>query len=101
MGTDKRARQKANRQARLAEAEAEASKEVRERSTKRFGKIAAVIAVIVAIFVLISVLGGDDEPSSTATFVATPVPEVDTTAVPEVQLLGDVDCAHAAPVRNQ
>jgi len=89
MGTEKRARQKANRQARLAEVEAEEIKETREASTKKFGKIAAVIGAIVAIIVLFSVLGGgDDEP--TATFRPTPVPEGEPTPTPEVVLAASV-----------
>ena len=44
MGTEKRERQKANRQTRLAEVQAEEAKEVREASTKKYGKIAAVVA---------------------------------------------------------
>lgn len=81
MGTEKRARQKANRQARLAEVEAEEVKETREASTKKFGKIAAVVAVLVAIVVLFSVLGGGDDESSGAIFQPTPVPAGEPTPV--------------------
>lgn len=89
MGTEKRERQKANRQARLAEVEAEELKETREESTKKFGKIAAVVAALIAIVVLFSVLGGDDEPT-TATFQPTPVAEGDPTPVPEIVLASSV-----------
>ena len=89
MGTEKRERQKANRQARLAEVQAEEAKETREASTKKFGKIAAVVGALIAIIVLFSVLGGDDEPA-TATFTPTPVPEGEPTPVPEVVLASSV-----------
>lgn len=92
MGTEKRARQKANRQARLAEVEAEAAKETREQSTRRLGRIAAVVAGIIGLIVLISVLrGGDDErvapifESDEQTQQAEPP-----TAVPEITLATSV-----------
>lgn len=90
MGTEKRARQKANRQARLAEVEAEEIKETREASTKKFGKIAAVVAAIIAIIVLFNVLGGGDDDNATATFRPTPVPEGEPTPTPEVVLATSV-----------
>ena len=64
MGTEKRARQKANRQARLAEVEAEEIKEQREVSTKKFGKVVAVVGGIIVLVLLWSfIFGGDDEDS--------------------------------------
>ncbi len=82
MGTDKRARQKANRQTRLAEVEAETVKDTREASTKRFGKIAAIVAGVIVLFVLINVLrGGDDD--NVAQFAPTPVAEGQPTPTPE------------------
>jgi len=88
MGTDKRARQKANRKARLAEVEAEAVKETREESTRKFGKIAAVVGGIIAIIVLWNIFtGGDDDGNvATAEFVPTAVPEMTPTPVPEIVL---------------
>lgn len=81
MGTEKRARQKANRQARLAEVEAEEIKETREASTKKFGKIAAVVGALVVIIVLFTVLGGGDDDGTTAVFQPTPAPEGEPTPV--------------------
>ena len=77
MGTDKRARQKANRQARLAELEAEEAKEHREQSTRKFGKIAAVIGGIIALVVLWNIFTGGDDDDSVAEFAPTAVPETD------------------------
>lgn len=89
MGTEKRARQKANRQARLAEVEAEQAKEHREASTRRWGRIAAVIAAIVAIVVLFNLLtGGDDD--EVAQFQPTPVADGDPTPTPEPVLADEV-----------
>jgi len=70
MGTEKRARQKANRQARLAEVEAEEAKEHREESTKKFGKIAAVIAGLVALVILWNLFTGGDDDGNVAQFEA-------------------------------
>ncbi len=86
MGTDKRARQKTNRQTRLAEVEAEEVKETREASTKKFGRIAAVVGALIAIIVLFSVIGGGSDESSTATFRPTPAPENEPTPTPETVL---------------
>jgi len=87
MGTDKRARQKANRQARLAEVEAEEAKEVREASTKKYGKIAAVVGGIIALVVLYSLLtGGNDNDGAVAEFAPTPAAEVTPTEVPVIVL---------------
>lgn len=78
MGTDKRARQKANRAAKLAEQEAEEKTETRNRITRRVGFWVAIGAAIVAIFVLFNVLGGDDDgPSDAITIAPTPAPVSD------------------------
>lgn len=90
MGTDKRARQKANRQTRLAEVEAEEVKETREASTKKFGKIAAVVAALIVIVVLFNVISGGDDESSTATFRPTPAPESEPTPTLEIVLASSV-----------
>ena len=90
MGTDKRARQKANRAAKLAEQESETKTETREATTKRVGIIVAVVAAIIAIFVLFSFLGGDDETSNEITFTPTPVPETEAEAPVEVQLASEI-----------
>lgn len=83
MGTDKRARQKANRQKRLAEVEAEQASEVREQSTRRFGKIAIVVAGIIGLIVLLSVLRGGDEGSDSIALAPTPGPESEEVAAAE------------------
>lgn len=90
MGTDKRARQKANRQARLAEVEAEQAKETREATTKRFGKIAAVVAAIIAVFVLINVLTGGDDDGGVAQFEPTTVAGDAPTPTPEPELASEI-----------
>ena len=65
MGTEKRARQKANRAARLAEVEVEEVKEQREESVRKWGRIAAVVGGIIALFVIWSLLtGGGDEDAT-------------------------------------
>lgn len=64
MGSEKRARQKANRAEKLAQQEIEETKVHREESTKKWGRIAAVVGGIIALIMLISFLrGGDDEPA--------------------------------------
>lgn len=91
MGTDKRARQKANRQTRLAEVEAETTKEVRDASTKKYGKIAAIVGGIVAVFILFSLFtGGDDNSGAVAEFAPTPAPDVTPTEIPVVVLLDSI-----------
>ncbi len=90
MGTDKRARQKANRQSRRAEVEAEVVKETREASTKRVARIAAVIAAIVALILLITVLGRGDDNDGVAQFAPTSVPEGAPTPTPEPVLASSV-----------
>ena len=81
MGTDKRARQKANRAARKLEVEEEEAKEHREESTKKFGKWIVVAAILIALFVLFQVLGGDDDGDSSTVSVAPQTEE----AAPAVQ----------------
>ena len=88
MGTEKRARQKANRQARLAEIEAETVKETRVASTRKWGRIIAVVGAIIAIFVLINLLTGGDDTPAVAEFAPTPEAEVE--PEPEVVLLDAV-----------
>jgi len=75
MGTAKRERQKANRQARLAELEVEETKEAREQTTRRVGTFVAIGAGILALILLFIFLGnrGNDEPE--ASFAPTPVPQ--------------------------
>lgn len=75
MGTAKRERQKANRQARLAEAEVEETKEAREQTTRRVGSFVAIGAAIIAVILLIGFLmnRGNDEPETS--FAPTPVPQ--------------------------
>jgi len=92
MGTAKRERQKANRQARLAELEVEETKEAREQTTRRLGTFIGIGAAIIAAIVLIAFLmgRGDDEPETS--FAPTPVPQItadEPTAVP-AQLLDAV-----------
>ena len=82
MGTEKRARQKANRAAKMAEVELEEANEKREVATKKWGKIAAVVGGVIALIVLINVLRSSDEApvpefaSSDAQDEPTPVPEI-------------------------
>jgi len=90
MGTEKRARQKANRASRLAEVEAEEVKETREASTKRWGRIAAVVGGIVALVVLIGVIRGGDEQSGEIEFATTDDTEVVPTALPEIILADEI-----------
>ena len=90
MGTEKRARQKANRAARLAEQEVETKSETREATTRRIGIIAAVVAAIIGLFVLFSVLGGDDESANEITFTPTPVPETEAEAPAAIELASEI-----------
>ena len=95
MGTDKRARQKANRQSRLAEVQAETTKQSRERSFKRIVKFGAVGVAIVAVFLLISALRGGDDSDSGIDFSPATVPgddndvEVEQAAAP-AELLAEI-----------
>lgn len=89
MGTAKRERQKANRQARLAEQQVEETQEAREQTTRRIGTFVAIGAGIIALVLLWSFLAsrGDDEPETS--FAPTPVPEATVdqpTAVPTTLL---------------
>lgn len=88
MGTDKRARQKANRQQKLEELE-----RVEKRSqVRQYGIMAAVVAVaLVGGLFLISLASGDDEPEEAAEDVGT----IDD-ALEEVEE-AEVDPAVAAP----
>ena len=91
MGTDKRARQKANRAAKLAEQETETKSETREANTKRIGIIVAVVAAIIGLFVLFNFIGGDDDSASNEiTFTPTPAPETEAEAPAEVQLASEI-----------
>lgn len=91
MGTDKRARQKANRATKKEELQEEAKIEHREESTRRIGKFVAIGAAILAIIVLISLLrGGGDDASDTITFAPTPAPETEEVAPEEIVLATEV-----------
>lgn len=89
MGSEKRARQKANRAAKLAREEVEETKEVREASTKKWGRIVAVVGGLIALIFVINLLrGGDDETqtftiSEDPTEVAERAPIVLADAVPD------------------
>jgi cyclophilin family peptidyl-prolyl cis-trans isomerase len=90
MGTDKRARQKANRQARLAERQAETTKVTRERSMRRIVTVVGVVIAIIALFWVIGALRGGDETANTVSFTPTPGPTTEAEAAPEVTLLSAV-----------
>jgi cyclophilin family peptidyl-prolyl cis-trans isomerase len=78
MGTDKRARQKAGRQARLAEAEASAAKAASRRKLSRYLVLGAAVVVAVVLAAVVF-LGDDDEPDLVATTSTTAAP-TETTA---------------------
>jgi len=90
MGTEKRARQKANRAAKIERVEKEVAIETREVATRKWGKIAAVVGGLIAVIVLFNVLtGGNDD--SVAQFEPTPVAEEgEPTPIPVVELLSEV-----------
>ncbi len=101
MGTAKRERQKANRQARLAELQRQQVKTKRKRSVVKWAVI-GVVAVVGLIVVAFAVSGGDDDTTAAAsttstTAVATtarstvPAP----TTVPGATLTGDTPCPPA------
>jgi len=90
MGTEKRARQKANRATKLAEQEVETKSETREANTRRVGIIVAVVAAIIGIFVLFGFLRGGDESSNEITFTPTPVPETEAEAPAEIVLASEI-----------
>jgi cyclophilin family peptidyl-prolyl cis-trans isomerase len=80
MGTDKRARQKAGRQARLAEAQAAAARRKRTRSGLL---LAGLVVVLVAVTLVIGGLGSDDDETVAADGGSTTtVPESTTTTDP-------------------
>ena len=79
MGTDKRERQKANRQLRLEEL----AKQARNDKTKRLGlRIFLLIAAVVVLVGGIALFGGDDTKSTTTTTSTTVALEVTTTIEP-------------------
>ncbi len=95
MGTDKRARQKAGRQARLAEAQASAAKAESRRKLSRYLVLGAAIVVAV-LLVGVFVLADDDEPDlvvpttttaagSTGTTEATEAPATTVPGLEEAQ----------------
>ena len=88
MGTEKRARQKANRAAKMAEGELEEANEKREVATKKWGKIAAVVGGVIALIVLINVLRSSDE-APVPEFASTDAQD-EPTPVPEIVLLDSV-----------
>lgn len=90
MGTDKRARQKANRQAKLAAEQAETTKENREQSTRRIGTWVAIGAAIIGLIVLIGFVqscGGDQDGPAFQPATDTTETEVDE---PEIVLADEV-----------
>ena len=64
MGTDKRERQKANRQQRLEEL---AKEQQREKTKRRALQIGGLIAAVVVVALLFAIFGGNDEASTDAT----------------------------------
>jgi peptidyl-prolyl cis-trans isomerase B (cyclophilin B) len=86
MGTEKRERQKAGRQARLAAAQAEAAKKKRTRS---FVIIGGVVVILVAATLALGGLGGDDDGDQVATDGSTTTTALTSTTAspfPEVPL---------------
>lgn len=75
MGTEKRARQKANRRDRLDQQKSEAERQSFERKTRRIGFWVALVAVLVGIVMLFNYLTRDDEPTNTIDFSATAEPQ--------------------------
>ena len=89
MGTDKRERQKANRQARLAEMERAQRRSTSRKKVIRIGII--VVLALVAAFGLSRLIGQDDEGvAASDTSLATTVPE---TTVPDIT--GETPCPAA------
>ena len=78
MTTDKRARQKANRASRVAEAEAAAAK---ARTRSRLMTYGTIVAVVVLAVVGIAILTSDDDGDA-ATDISTTLPEQTPTAAP-------------------
>ena len=86
MGTEKRARQKANRAARKVEVQEEEAKEHREESTKKFGKWIVIAVAIIALIVIFQVVGGDDDDGQSTVSLApeTEQEEEQAVEVPEI-----------------
>lgn len=82
MGTEKRARQKANRQQKLAEQEIEATRETRSRSFKKLAIVAGIAVAVVAVFAISNWIRSDDTDSSAGIDFA-PTPALDTGVSPE------------------
>jgi cyclophilin family peptidyl-prolyl cis-trans isomerase len=96
MGTDKRERQKAGRQARLAAAQAEEAKKKRLRTAVIIG---GVVVVLVAATLALGGLGGDDDGDDVATDGSTTTifPEITTTTgvpipAPGATIDGETPC---------
>jgi cyclophilin family peptidyl-prolyl cis-trans isomerase len=83
MGTEKRERQKAGRQARLAAAQAEAAKRKRTRTGLVLG---IVVVILVAATLAIGGLGGDDDGDDVATDATTTSVAGDTTTTTGVPI---------------
>jgi len=101
VGTDKRERQKANRQARLAELE-RAHKAEKRRS--RLGLFAIIGAFVLGLLLLVRFAGNDDEtvtedPGLDPEAITTTVPEVETVEItvpaPGGSLTGETPCPEA------
>ena len=92
VGTDKRERQKAGRQARLEAARAEQERKERRRRYLTFGVIGVVIVGGLYAWSVFGGDDGDDSADSTTTTVAT-----DTTAVPGEFAYGTTECAPDTP----
>lgn len=90
MGTEKRARQKANRATKLAEQEVETKSETREANTRRVGIIVAIVAAIIGLIVLFGFVRGGDDSSSEITFTPTPVPSTEAAAPEVIELASDI-----------
>ena len=86
MGTAKRERQKANRQARLEQLAKEARQQKTRKRTFTIGGV--VIGAIVVLFVLARLAGGDDDPAT---------PDASATTVPATATT-DASTASTAPV---
>lgn len=97
MGTDKRARQKAGRQARLAEAEAAAAQSAARKRLATY-LIAGLLIVALIIVVVLAISGGDDEDQTatddTAATDTTLGPDTPTTtpAAPEIPAAVEPTC---------
>ena len=74
MPTEKRERQRANREARVAE---QKKVERRERLRRSIVRYTVIVAIVLGILYLVSLRGGDDEASSTTLASDTSTPEVE------------------------